>query len=233
MKDISSDDNTKSHMFTSPVSPTNTIVIVQSLSHIWLFVTLWTAVRQASLSFTVPWSLLKLMSIVSMMSSNHLILCCPLLLLPSIFPSIRVFSNKSALHIRWPKYWSFSFSISPPSEYSSLISFRSSSYQRSPLPQKSDLLLLQNDAHLYPHKLSLLHTLPHHGLPIHPELCNSQRDPQLLGVHQSKNGLETWKRAATLLSECYVYSISPFLYGGVFLSWAQVSQRSCTPRQAL
>ena len=83
-----------------------------------------TAARPASLSFTVSRSLLKLMSIESVMPSNHLILCCPLLLLPSIFPSIRVFSNESALHIRWPKCWSFSFSISPSSEYSGLISFR-------------------------------------------------------------------------------------------------------------
>ena len=84
----------------------------------------WTAARQASLSITNSWSLLKLMSIKSVMPSNHLILCRPLLLLPSIFPSIRVFSNDSALHIRWPKYWSFSFSISPSNEYSGLISFR-------------------------------------------------------------------------------------------------------------
>ena len=78
----------------------------------------------ASLSFTIPWSLLKLMSIESVMPSNHLVLCHPLLLLPSIFPSIRVFSNESALLIRWPKYWSFSFSISPSNEYSGLIYFR-------------------------------------------------------------------------------------------------------------
>ena len=83
----------------------------------------WTAARQASLSITNSWSLLKLMSIESMMPSNHLILCCPLFLPPSIFPSIRVFSNESVLHIRWPKYWSFSFSISPSNEYSGLISF--------------------------------------------------------------------------------------------------------------
>ena len=84
----------------------------------------WTAARQASLSFIISWSLFKLMSIESVMPSNYLILCCPLLLPPSIFPSIRVFSNESALHIRWPKYWSFSFSISSSSEYSGLISFR-------------------------------------------------------------------------------------------------------------
>ena len=84
----------------------------------------WTAARQASLSITNSQSLLKLMSIESVMPSNHLILCCPPLLLPSIFPCIRVFSNESVLHIGWPKYWSFSFSISPSNEYSGLISFR-------------------------------------------------------------------------------------------------------------
>ena len=89
-----------------------------------LFVTPWTAARQASLSITNSWSLLKLMSIELVMPSNHLILCRPLLLLPSVFPSIRVFSEESFLHTRWPKYWSFSFSISPSNEYSGLISFR-------------------------------------------------------------------------------------------------------------
>ena len=84
----------------------------------------WTAARQASLSITNSWSLLKFMSIKSVMPSNYLILCRPLILLPSVFPSIRAFSNKSVLHIRWPKYWSFSFSISPSNEYSGLISFR-------------------------------------------------------------------------------------------------------------
>ena len=87
---------------------------VQSLSHVWLFVTPWTAAGQASLSFIISWCLLKLMSIGFMMPSNHLILCCLLLFLPSVFPSIGVFSNKSAFHIRWPKYWSFSIS---PSNY--------------------------------------------------------------------------------------------------------------------
>ena len=87
------------------------------------FVTPWTAARQASLSIANSWSLLKLMSIESLMPSNHLILCCPLLP-PSIFPSIRVFSNESILRIRWPKYWSYSFTISPSNEYSGLISFR-------------------------------------------------------------------------------------------------------------
>ena len=84
----------------------------------------WTAAYQASLAITNSWSLVKPMSIESVMLSNHLILCCPLLLLPSVFPRIRVFSNGSVLHIRWPKYWSFTFSISPSDEYSGLISFR-------------------------------------------------------------------------------------------------------------
>ena len=97
---------------------------VQLLSRVRLFATPWTAALQASLSITNSWRLLKLISIESVMLSNHLILCYPLLLLPSIFPSIRVFSSESNLHIRWPKYWSFSFSISPFNEYSGLISFR-------------------------------------------------------------------------------------------------------------
>ena len=97
---------------------------VQSLSRVQLFATLWTAACQASLFFTNSRSLLKLMSIESVMPSNHLILCHPLLLQPSIIPSIRVFSNESVLHIRWPKYWSFSFSICPSNEYSLLISLR-------------------------------------------------------------------------------------------------------------
>ena len=99
-------------------------VCVQSLSHAWLFVTPWTAARQASLSITISQSLLKPMSIESVMPSNHLILCRSHLLLPSILPSIRVFSKESVLHIRWPEDWSFSCSISPSSEYSGLISFR-------------------------------------------------------------------------------------------------------------
>ena len=97
---------------------------VQSLSHVWLFVTPWTAACQASLSITNSRSSLRLTSIESVMPASHLILCCPLLLLPSIFPSIRVFSNESAVRIRWPKYWSFSFNICPSNEHSGLISFR-------------------------------------------------------------------------------------------------------------
>ena len=97
---------------------------VQSLSLVRLFVIPWTVARQASLPITNSWSLLKLMSIESVMLSNHLILCCPLLLPPSVFPSIRVFSNESVLCISWPKYWSFSFNINPSNEYSGLVSFR-------------------------------------------------------------------------------------------------------------
>ena len=101
-----------------------TITLVQLLSRVRLFATPRIAVQQASLSVTISWIILKLMSIELVMPSNHLTLCHPLLCLPSIFPSIRVFSNKSALCIRWPKYWSFSFTISPSVEYSGLISFR-------------------------------------------------------------------------------------------------------------
>ena len=110
---------------------------VQFLSQVQLFVTPWTATRQAFLTITNSWSLLKLMSIELVMPSNHLILCRPLLLLPSIFPSIRVFSNESVLCIRWPKCWSFSFSISSSNEYSGLISFRM---------DWLDLLVVQGDS---------------------------------------------------------------------------------------
>ena len=102
----------------------NQFSAVQSLSHVQLFATPWTAACQASLSITSSQNLLKLMSIKSVMLSNHLILCHPLLLLPSVFLSIRVFSNDAIFHIRWPKYWSCSFSISTSNEYSGLISFR-------------------------------------------------------------------------------------------------------------
>ena len=105
---------------------------VQSLSRVWLFVSPWTTACQASLSIINSWSLPKLMSIESVTPSNHLILCCPLLLLPSIFPSIRVFSNESALRIKWPKFWSFSFSISTSNEHPGLISFRMDWLDRSP-----------------------------------------------------------------------------------------------------
>ena len=137
----------------------NIYVVVQLLSHVRPFVTPWTAARQASLSFTISQSLPKLMSIESVMPSNHLILCCPLLLLPSSFPSTRVFSSELGLRIRWPKYWSFSFSIHPSNEYSRLISFRMDwfgspcsprgSQESSPTPQSKSINSLV---------LSLLHS---------------------------------------------------------------------------
>ena len=102
----------------------DSVVVIQSLSHVRFFVIPWTATCQASLSLTISWSLSKFMSIELVMPSNHLILCCPLLLLPSIFPSIRLFSYESGLCINWPKHWKFSFSISPSNKYSGLISFR-------------------------------------------------------------------------------------------------------------
>ena len=100
------------------------VVVIQSLSRVLLFATSWTAAHQASLSFAISQSLFKFMAIELVMLSNHLILYCPLLLSPSIFPSIRVFSSEQALHIRWPKFWSFSFSVNPSNEYSGSISFR-------------------------------------------------------------------------------------------------------------
>ena len=120
---------TEEHVNHVNVCIRNTLILLQliqfsSVSHVWFFATPWTAARQASLSITNSWSLFKFMTIKSVMPSNHLILCHPLLLPPSVFPSIRVFSNESALPIRWLKYWSFSFNISPSNEHSGLISFR-------------------------------------------------------------------------------------------------------------
>ena len=114
---------------------------VQSLSHVWLFWTPWTAACQGSLSITNSWSLLKLMCIKLVMPSNHLILSHSLLLLPSTFPSIKVFSNKSILCIRWPKYCSFSFSISPANKYSGLVSFRTNCFDLLEVQQTLKVLL--------------------------------------------------------------------------------------------
>ena len=112
------------HLYRLQNDQCNKSFVVLSLSRVPLFATPWTVARQASLSFPISWSLLKLMSIESVMPSNHLILWCPLLLLPLIFPNITVFSNESGLHIRWPEYWNFSLSISPSNEHLGLISFR-------------------------------------------------------------------------------------------------------------
>ena len=119
-------------------------VVVQALSCVQLFATPWTAARQASLSFTISWSLLRLMSIESVMPSNHLILCCPLLLMPSVLPSIRLFSNESALHIRWPKYWNFSIRTS--NEYSGLISFRTDWFNLLAIPGTLKSLLQHHNS---------------------------------------------------------------------------------------
>ena len=113
-----------SHKHIVHIPASTSLLFVQSLSHVCLFAVPWTIACQASLSLTISWSLPKFMAMESVMLSSHLILCHPLLLPPSIFPSIRDFTNESVLHIRWPKYWSFSFSISPFNEYSGLISFR-------------------------------------------------------------------------------------------------------------
>ena len=121
-KDLSATESTRE--ISSGGKSCSSSFVIQLFHHVRLFATPWTAVLQVSMSFTISWSLLKHMSTESMMPSNHLILCHPLLLLPSIFPSISVFYNESAFCFRWPKYWSFSFSISPSNEHSGLISFR-------------------------------------------------------------------------------------------------------------
>ena len=147
---------------------------VQWLSHVQLFVTPWTAVRQASMSITNSQSLPKLMSIELVMPSNHLILCHPLLLLPSIFSSIRVFSNESALHIRWPKDWSFSFSISPANELSALIFFRMNWL---------DLLVVQG---------TLISLLQHHSSKASILRCSAFFIVQLSHPHMSTGKTIAW-----------------------------------------
>ena len=143
--------------------------LLQSLSHVRFFATPWSAAHQASLSITSSWTLFKFMSIESVMPSSHLILCRPLLLLPSIFPSIRVFSNESVLRIRWPKYWSFSFNISPSNEYSGLTSFRM---------DWLDLLAIQG---------TLKSLLQPHSSKSHESqqlsLCSRTQEPQQLSPH--------------------------------------------------
>ena len=161
------------------------VVIVHSLSRVWLFATPWTAAHQASLSITSSWILLKLMSIESVIPSNHLILCHPLLLLSSIFPSIRVSSNELALHIRWPKYWSFSFSIHPSSEYSELISFRMDWF---------DLLAVQG---------TLKSLLQHHGSKASILRCSAFFMVQLTSIH------DYWKNQHILKS--FKYKLGRFL----------------------
>ena len=158
------------------------------LSRVRPSATLWTAALQASLSITNSRSLTKLMSIESVMPSNHLILCRPLLLLPSIFPSIRVFSNESALHIRWPKYWSFTFSISPSNEYSGLISFRMDCL---------DLLAVQG---------TLKSLLQHHNSKASVFQC-----PAFLMVQQSHSYMTTGKTRA-LTKRTFVDKVMSLLF---------------------
>ena len=135
-------------------------VVFQSLSRVWPFATPWTAACQASMFFMeVCWSFLKLMSIESMMPSNHLILCHPLLLLPSIFPNIRVFSNESSLPIKWPKYWSFSFSMRPSNEHSGLISFRTDWFDL--LAVQGTLKNLQHHSSILRHSVFFIVQLSH------------------------------------------------------------------------
>ena len=134
---------------------------VQSLSRVRLFAISWTAVHRASLSITNSRSLLKLMSIELVMLSNHLVLCHPLLLLPSIFPSIRVFSNKSTLHIRWPKYCSFSFNISPSNEYSGLISFRIDWFDHLAVQETLNSLLQHHSSSILWHSTFFIVQLSH------------------------------------------------------------------------
>ena len=169
-------------------------VVVQSLSHLWLFVTPWTAAHQASLSFTLSQSLLKLMSIELVMPSNHLILCHSLLL-PSIFPSISVFSNESALPIKWPKCWSFSFSISSSNDYSGLISFRMDWF---------DLLAVQG---------TLKSLLQHHSLK-----ASSLRHSSFFMVQLSHLYLATGKTTALRIFVGKVMSLLYFNSLDVFFS---------------
>ena len=149
----------------------------QLISCVWLFVTPWTAASQTPVSSTISWSLLKFMSIELVMFSNHLIVYCPILLLPSLFPSIRVFSSESAVHIRWPKYWSSSFSISPSKEYSSLISFRIDWF---------DLLVVQG---------TLKSFLQHHNWKnISSSVLSFLYGPTLTCVHEPKKTRKKHKR---------------------------------------
>ena len=159
------------------LDPQSVGAVVQPLRHVQLFATPWTLAYQASLSFTISRSFLKLMSIESVMPSNHLIFCSSFPLLPLIFPSIRVFSNESALHIKWPKYWSFSFSISPSKEYSGLISFRIDWF---------DFLAVQG---------ILKSLLQHHNSKASIIQCSALYGPTLTSVHDlTVHSFDFWGR---------------------------------------
>ena len=162
-------------------------VVVQLLSSVWLFATPGTAAHQAPLSSTLSWSLLKFMSIESVMPSNHLLLCWPLVLLPSIFPCIRVFSNESVLYIKWPKYWNFSFSISASKEYLGLIFFRIDWF---------DLLAAQG---------TLKSLLQHHSSKATILLCSTFCMVQLLHLYMT-----TGKPITDYMDLCWQSDISAF-----------------------
>ena len=165
----------------------NFAAVVQSLTHVRFFPTPWTAACQAFLSFTMSWNLLKFVSIQSVILSNDLMLCFSLPLLPSIFPSVRVFSNESALHIGWPKYWSFSISTSPSNEYSGLISFRIDQF---------DLLAIQE---------TLKSVLQLHSLKA-PILQHST----FFMVQLSHLYMTTWKTIALTMGFCWQSDVSAF-----------------------
>ena len=180
---------------------------VQLLSCVRLFAAPWTAACQASLSITNSWSLPKLMSIESVTPSNHLILCPPLLLLPSVFPRIRVFSNESVFHIRWPKYWSFSFNVSPSNEHSGLISFRMDCL---------DLLVIQG---------TLKSLLQHHSSKASILWCST-----LTSIHDywKNHSLSRWTfigKVMSLLFNMLSRWVIPFLPRGkcLLISWLQAS----------
>ena len=171
------------------------ILVVQLLSPFWHFVSPWAAARQASLSFTIYLSLHKLMSFESVMPSNHPILCHPCLLLPSVLPSIRVFSTESALHIRWPKYWSFSFSVSPSSDYSGLLSIRIDGF---------DLLAVQG---------TLKSLLQHHSLKTSILQCSAFFMVQLLHPYMTAGktiALTVWTFVSKVMSLLF-YTLSRFV----------------------
>ena len=191
---------------------------VQPLNYVWLFVTPWTAALQASLSITNSWSCVKLMPIKSVMPSSHLILCRPLLLPPSIFPSIRVFSNESVLCIRWPKYWNFSFSISPSNEYSGLIFFRIDCF---------DLLAVQD---------TLKNLIQHHSSKACMCVCvcvcspsPSQRDGAYISSDPQSNSIKSEPKNgvpsnSAILLFCFVKSVWPFteVYPTKLYDWFNV-----------
>ena len=187
-----------------------TISSIQLLGHNQLFVTPWTAARQASLSIINSQSLLKLMSTKLVMPSNHLILFCPLLLLPSILPRVRVFSIESVLHVRWPKYWSFSFNISPSNEYPGLIFFRM---------DWLDLLAVQG---------TLKSLLQHHSLKASILQQSAFFTVQLSHPYMTTGktiALTRWTFVGKVMSLLFIYL---FIFPFIFISWSLITLRYCS-----